>query len=87
MYAILTQVKLKDPEAAKGFLQSRVVPMSKEAPGFVTAYWWLSAPDMGGSLHVFESEENANAFMEGGVPAEAPVELVSRETYPVEASA
>jgi hypothetical protein len=87
MHAILTHVKLKDPDAASAFLESRVVPMAKAAPGLLSAYWWKRGADGGGSFHVFDTKENATAFAEGGIPPEAPVELISREVVEIDASA
>jgi len=61
MHAVVVNVTINDPEAANTMLQGEVVPRVKEAPGLVTAYWARSDEGKGGSMIVFESEENAQA--------------------------
>jgi hypothetical protein len=67
MHAVVTHVSITDYEAAQKMLHSDVIPMSKQAPGFV-AGWWL-APSNGKSgdgmaVEVFESEDAAKSFVE-----------------------
>ena len=61
MHAVVVTVTINDPEAAESMLREQVVPTVKEAPGLVTAYWARSNEGRGGSMIVFESEENAQA--------------------------
>ena len=67
MHAVLTHVSISDYEAARKMLHSDVMPMVKQAPGFVTG-WWLAPADgksgEGVSVEVFESEDAAKSFVE-----------------------
>jgi hypothetical protein len=66
MHAVFTQVSISDYEAAQKMLQSDLIPMVKQAPGFV-AGWWLAPVDgksgSGVSVEVFESEDAARSFV------------------------
>jgi hypothetical protein len=39
MYAVMTTVDITDGEAATKALAEQVIPMVKQAPGFVGGYW------------------------------------------------
>jgi hypothetical protein len=64
MHAVIVSVVINDLEAATNFLRSELVPMVKQAPGFVAGYWVtvdaVSGPEGRGTM-VFESEDAARA--------------------------
>ena len=66
MHAVLTHVAISEYEAARKMLHSDVIPMAKQAAGFV-AGWWLAPADgksgEGVAVEVFESEDAAKAFV------------------------
>jgi hypothetical protein len=59
MHAVLVTVKLSD-NADPTVLREQVVPRVKELPGFVAGYWTRNG-DVGRSIVVFDSEENAQS--------------------------
>ena len=64
MHVVAINVTLNDPEAARDYLQSDIVPNVKQAPGFVAGYWYGDeAQRKGAATIVFDSEDNANALM------------------------
>ncbi len=71
MYAVVSTVDITDGEAATKALAEQVIPMVKEAPGFVGAYWVRLDDGHGTSVVVFETEEQARARapeVGGGTP-------------------
>lgn len=64
MHAVIVSVTINDPEAATTNLRNEIVPMVKQAPGFVAGYWARLDRDGGtegrGTM-VFESEDAARA--------------------------
>ena len=66
MHAVIVDVEIKDPEAARKGLEEQVLPMVKGAPGFVAGYWVRLGDTDGTSMVVFETKEQALA----GVPEE-----------------
>jgi hypothetical protein len=65
MHAVTVKVTIVDPERAVRELRERVVPMVSQAPGFVAGYWLEPQDGKGASLVVFESEDQAQAMVEG----------------------
>jgi hypothetical protein len=61
MHVVQINVTLNDPEAAREYLHSDIVPNVKQAPGFVAGYWY-GGGDKGNATIVFESEENAQGL-------------------------
>jgi hypothetical protein len=65
MYAVITTVEITDYGKAQKMLHSDVIPMTKQAPGFVTG-WWLTPKNgnsgEGMSFEVFESEDDAKSY-------------------------
>jgi hypothetical protein len=59
MYAVVAMVDITDGEAATTALSEQVVPMVKQAPGFVGGYWVRLDEGHGMSVVVFETEEQA----------------------------
>jgi hypothetical protein len=60
MHAVVVRVTFNDVEDAEQMLHTDVVPMVKQAPGFV-AGWWTRSQDKsnGMGLMVWDSEEAA----------------------------
>jgi hypothetical protein len=74
MHAALVSVHV-DPEgqaSALTTLREQVVPMVASAPGFVAGYWLEPDNDMGLSVIVFETEEQARNTAPPLGPAPAP---------------
>ncbi len=71
MHAIVIHADIVDLAEAKRGLNEEVIPMMKEAPGFLGAYFVAVDDTHGVSIEVFETEEQARA---GAPPegAEAP---------------
>ena len=61
MYAVVATVDITDGEAATKALAEQVIPMVKQTPGFVGAYWVRLDEGHGTSVVVFETEEQARA--------------------------
>ena len=61
MHAIVIHANIHDPAEAKRGLEEDVVPMIKNAPGFVGAYFVALDDGQGVSIEVFETEEQAKA--------------------------
>jgi hypothetical protein len=63
MYAVIRQYQF-DPSASEELdrkIRETLVPLLKDAPGFVTYYRLNSGAGFGASLSVFESREGAEA--------------------------
>jgi hypothetical protein len=65
MHVVTVKVSILDPERAQKDLRERIIPMVSQAPGFVAGYWLEPQDDRGASFVAFDSEENANAMVEG----------------------
>ena len=61
MHAIVIHANIHDPVEAKRGLDEDVIPMMKNAPGFVGAYFVALDDGQGVSVQVFETEEQAKA--------------------------
>ena len=89
-FAVVTKVKLPEDETierGRRELETNVIPMIKQAPGFVSCVF-LSPPtgNEGLSVIVFETKEQA----EGAVQMqkiEPPLELISNDIREVAAAA
>lgn len=62
MHAVIIDVTIDDPAAAKADLDAQVIPMLKGIPDFVGGHWVALAEDRGTSVVVFESEASAKAL-------------------------
>ena len=62
MYAVIIDVTLDDPAAAKAELPTQVIPMLKGIPDFVGGHWVALSEDRGTSICLFESEASAKAL-------------------------
>jgi len=90
MYAIVVKVQLpegRSMEEGVRQLNAEVIPMIKQAPGFVSVYFMApTAGREGLSFTLFTDEKSARAAAEGVKPPE-PVKLLSVEVREVVASA
>ena len=59
MHAVIADVEITDPEAARKGLEEQVLPMVKSVPGFVGGYWVRLGDNIGTSIVVFETKEQA----------------------------
>ncbi|HEX3334442.1 MAG TPA: hypothetical protein VHS57_08870 [Acidimicrobiales bacterium] len=66
MHAVIVDVEINEPEAARKGLEEQVLPMVKSAPGFVAGYWVSLGDTDGTSIVVFQTKEQALA----GAPEE-----------------
>jgi len=62
MHAVIIDVTIDDPGAAKNGLDAQVIPMLKGIPDFVGGHWVALSEDRGTSICVFESEASAKAL-------------------------
>jgi len=88
MHAALFHVKITDRPAAEAGLREQVVPGAKAAPGFITGYWLDLENDKGMAVVIFDSQENAQAWVDSpGPPDDAPITREGSEVVPVVAHA
>jgi hypothetical protein len=62
MHAVIVSVTINDEDAATTNLRNTIVPMVKQAPGFVAGYWVRFEGDggsQGRGTMIFESEQAA----------------------------
>jgi len=64
MHAVIVSVTINNPDEALNYLKSDIVPRVSQAPGFVAGYWYGDGQTKGNATIVFESEDNANGFVE-----------------------
>lgn len=90
MFAVVTKVKLPEDETierGRKELETNVIPMIKQAPGFVSCVFLSpSQGNEGLSVILFQTKEQA----EGAVQMQkidAPIELISNDIREVAASA
>ena len=66
MHAVVVNVEIDDPDAARKGLED-LVPTIEQAPGFVAGYWIRLDDRHGTSVVIFEAEDQARA---GAPPAD-----------------
>jgi hypothetical protein len=93
MFAAVGHVSI-DPnriDEAEQLLREMVIPMVKQAPGFVSGIWTHSADGKGVGIVTFETEADARALVDQmrAMPAQddGPVTMTSAEVYRVGATA
>jgi hypothetical protein len=90
MFAVVTKVELPSDETierGRKELETNVIPMIKQAPGFVSAVFLSpSEGNEGLSVILFETKEQAQAAIEQQ-RIEAPLKLISNDIREVAASA
>jgi hypothetical protein len=62
MHAVVGNVTIHDFERGLPVLRDEIVPLVKQTPGLVNAYWLRSKENGGMSVIVFDSEEAAQAL-------------------------
>lgn len=74
MHASLVSVSVEpgSMESARAMLIEQVVPMVASAPGFIAGYWLQPVGDVGLSVLLYETEEQARAAAPPVGPAPAP---------------
>ena len=77
MHAIVIHPNIHDPVEAKRGHDEDVLPMMKNAPGFVGAYFVALDDGRGVSIEVFETEEQAKA---AAPPSVVQAEVRDRQT-------
>jgi len=88
MHAAVFNVKINDSSAAEVGLREQVVPAAKAAPGFAAGYWLDRGNDRGMAVVVFDSQENAQAWVDAQAPtADAPITREGAEVVAVVADA
>jgi hypothetical protein len=86
MHAIVTTVKVENPEASRVDLESARVPLLQRAPGMVHAYWLEPLDGIGMSVIIFESREAADAAFAYPVPPLPGVDVLTKEVREVYAA-
>ena len=61
MHATIVHVNIRDRAEAKRGLDEEIIPMIKDAPGFIGAYFVALDDTHGVTIQVFETEEQARA--------------------------
>jgi hypothetical protein len=90
MHANVVTVEVRDADAGLAMLRDEVIPMIKQAPGFVGGYWWRGEDGDGHALVIFESEEAANGMAERSratATEDGPATMRNVETVEIVASA
>ena len=92
MNAVVVRVSFNDVEAAEEGLHRDLVPMVKQAPGFVSGWWTRDQDKSNGlAMMIFESEDAAQAALERlrseGPGASDDVNVESAEVREVVANA
>jgi hypothetical protein len=74
VHAAVFHVKILDRTAAEAGLREQVVPGAKAAPGFLAGYWLEQGDDRGMGVVMFDSRENAQAWVDSPAPpGDAPI--------------
>jgi hypothetical protein len=89
MHAVVTNVTIRDPEAAAAFARDEIAPGVSQAPGFVTGHWVQHGDSKGTSVTVFDSEDAASQVADQvrGYPPHEAVTIDSVDVGPVVANA
>jgi hypothetical protein len=76
VYAIVANVRVEDPEAARLLLPEAREAVVSRAPGIVSGYWLEPVDGIGTSVLVFESKESADQAAEYPLPPMPGVTLL-----------
>lgn len=68
MYAIVTNVRVEDPDASRLLLPEARESLVSRAPGIVSGYWLEPIDGIGTSVLVFETKEHAEEAARYPVP-------------------
>jgi hypothetical protein len=80
MHAVVLNVRVSDPDAARSALWDEVVPQVSGTPGFVAGYWVGLDGGRGTTVVVFESEDAARS---AAVQAQAPGDVLTFDSVEV----
>jgi hypothetical protein len=80
MHAVVLNVTINDPDAARAALRDQIVPQVSGTPGFVAGYWVGLDGGRGTSVVVFESEDAARS---AAAQAQSPGEFVTFDSVEV----
>ena len=80
MHAVVLNVSVSDPDAARSALRDEVVPQVSGTPGFVAGYWVRLEGGRGTSVVVFESEHAARS---AAAQAQAPGDFLTFDSVEV----
>ena len=80
MHAVVLNVSVSDPDAARSALRDVVVPQVSGTPGFVAGYWVGLDGGRGTSVVVFESEDAARS---AAAQAQAPGDFLTFDSVQV----
>jgi hypothetical protein len=87
MHAVLVEVELEAARSgeAEAFLRNELLPMVRQAPGFVSGTWTRSEDGIHGrSMVIYDDQESAKAAASRaaqGPPPGVPVRFVSAEVF------
>jgi hypothetical protein len=84
MYAVVTNVRVDNPDEARLVLPEARVALVSRAPGIVCAYWLEPIEGIGTSVLVFETKEHAEEAAKYPVPPMPGVtqlDLTIREVF------
>ena len=76
MFAIVSNVHVEDPDAARTLLPEAREALVSRAPGIVSGYWLEPVDGVGTSVLVFETKEHAEAAAKYPVPPMPGVTLL-----------
>ncbi|MDB5068326.1 MAG: hypothetical protein JWM18_4760 [Chloroflexi bacterium] len=89
MFAVVVRLELSEGptiEQARQMLETQVIPMVKQSPGFAAGFWLAPAGHDGLSFLIYEDEQSARA-MAGSLHSRPQAKLLSVEVREVVASA
>ena len=84
MHAIVTRVRVENPDEARRLLPEAREALVARAPGIVCGYWLEPIDGIGMSVLVFENRETADEAARYPVPPMAgvtPLDLTIREVF------
>jgi hypothetical protein len=84
MYAIVTNVRVENPEEARRLLPQAREALVSRAPGIVCGYWLEPVDGIGTSVLVFESKAHADeaaAYPVPPMPGVTTLDLTVREVF------
>lgn len=84
MYAIVTNVRVDDPEEARRLLPAAREALVSRAPGIVSGYWLEPVDGIGTSVLVFETKahaEEAFAYPVPPMPGVTQLDMTIREVF------
>jgi hypothetical protein len=83
MFAIVTTVRVENPDEAREKLQTARVPLLQRAPGMVHGYWLEPLDGIGMSVIIFKDKAAVDAAYDYPVPAMPGVEVLTKEVREV----